>query len=194
MKNTWHEAVKGSKAKALYRGLKTKLVQNKKYCYLTSDYCPLCLKPKKDFEYHHCIWSSDGGTDDSSNLLKLCNTCHAILTRGCTDERVPKDLAAHHHQMIYFGLNFIPRNPVEKGRHRGRSYLENHPEIYNVLQEFDLMPKQKQKRWNQHWKSISRIAYQYYRDIELERWSWENHINQKITVVPWDYVEDVWRI
>lgn len=100
LKSTWSDATKHLNNVGMYLGLDTKFEHNEHKCWLTNSHCPICLKQKRDFEYHHCIWSMDGGSDDYFNMLRICNTCHAILTRGSVEDRVPKDQAVYYHQIM----------------------------------------------------------------------------------------------
>lgn len=188
LRKSWQEASRGNKAKALYKGLETKFVRGSNHCYLTENYCPICLKQRIHFDKHHCIWASEGGTDSFTNLLKICRTCHAVITGGCVDEMAPKNLAAFHHQIIYFGFNFIPRHPVKKAKYQGRSFLEKKPGISEILYLLNSAPKKKQTYYNQNFKTISRLAYQYFRDMREGFWTWNDHVEQEIMVVPWDLI------
>ncbi len=40
--------------------------------------CKLCNKKTKHLELHHIIPKSRGGTNDESNLIKLCPECHGL--------------------------------------------------------------------------------------------------------------------
>lgn len=48
-------------------------------------YCEMCLIPKEllpdkqVLEAHHIIPYKDGGTDDRSNILIVCNECHSLI-------------------------------------------------------------------------------------------------------------------
>lgn len=186
LQSVWTDAAMDNTG--LYRGLDTEFVIDKQYCSLTNDCCPLCLKKKQNFEYHHCIWSSEGGTSDASNLLRICMSCHAVLTRGSDEDRIPKDLAAFCHQMMYFGLDFIPRTRPHKGKHKNVSFLEEHPWWREPLEQYDAASADRKRKINQLWKDLSRLQYQYYRDIGGETWSWEDHITEKILPIPSHYL------
>ena len=41
------------------------------------DFCVAC-GTKQDLQHHHLKPRSDGGTDDETNLVTLCQECHAI--------------------------------------------------------------------------------------------------------------------
>ena len=40
--------------------------------------CKLCNKKTEHLELHHIIPKSRGGTNDESNLIKLCSECHGL--------------------------------------------------------------------------------------------------------------------
>ena len=40
--------------------------------------CKLCNKKTEHLENHHIIPKSRGGTNDESNLIKLCSECHGL--------------------------------------------------------------------------------------------------------------------
>ena len=40
--------------------------------------CKLCSKKTKNLELHHIIPKSRGGSDDKTNLIKLCSKCHGL--------------------------------------------------------------------------------------------------------------------
>lgn len=46
--------------------------------------CQYCNGKHKDsrLEVHHIQFRSDGGSDDSKNLITLCGTCHSLLHKG----------------------------------------------------------------------------------------------------------------
>lgn len=49
------------------------------------DYTCQCCKGKhkdKKLEVHHIVFRSQGGSDDESNLITLCHTCHKALHNG----------------------------------------------------------------------------------------------------------------
>jgi len=104
---TWRTATKGIPSVGLYCGIPTEFVVGKNLSFLSDDHCPICLHRKIDFEIHHCLWKTDGGPDTSSNLLRICNSCHAVITRGSIEERLPKNQAAFHHQVMQFGFGLF---------------------------------------------------------------------------------------
>ena len=60
--------------------------QNVRHMVLTRDKysCKICRGKKKDskLEVHHIIFKSNNGSDDPSNLITLCHTCHVMLHHG----------------------------------------------------------------------------------------------------------------
>lgn len=44
--------------------------------------CRYCHKKNQKLEVHHVIFSSQGGSDNESNLVTLCHTCHKDLHDG----------------------------------------------------------------------------------------------------------------
>lgn len=194
LKEVWREASKHQRTATLYRGQRTRLIKKEDSCALSDNFCPLCLEQKQNFENHHCIWSCEGGTDEQKNLLRLCCSCHAILTSGCIDESLPKDSAAYFHQIMVFGIDFFFQPGSSRRRHTGRSYFENSPESLQALNRFSLMSKENQRTQNQHVKTIGRLGYQYYRDIGSEHWAWYDHTNMQITAVPGEFHIDAYTV
>ena len=91
----------------LYHELDTEFAVGSGYCHLTNDTCALCLERKQQFEIHHCIWKSDGGTRSPLNLLKVCKSCHALISFGDIEDVEPRDQAAFMQQLEHFGLRFV---------------------------------------------------------------------------------------
>jgi hypothetical protein len=40
--------------------------------------CAICSKKTEHLEFHHIIPKSRGGSDDVSNLIRLCSECHGL--------------------------------------------------------------------------------------------------------------------
>lgn len=72
--------------------------------------CPLCQKPKTEFEKHHVVWRMDGGSDDKTNLLEICKTCHLTITNGCIEDSKLLNLTALAHQMQNHGVDFLSKS------------------------------------------------------------------------------------
>lgn len=69
--------------------------------------CPICISKQNEFENHHVIWRCEGGTDDPCNILRICNSCHALITRGNEEERKPRDFASVYYNIAIWGLDFV---------------------------------------------------------------------------------------
>lgn len=78
--------------------------------------CPLCLKRRQEFEKHHVIWRSDGGSNDPVNLLPICKTCHAIINNGSIEDRAPRYFACFYHQLGEYGIEFIQKSNALKSK------------------------------------------------------------------------------
>lgn len=171
----WKEATDQVGAIGLYLGKPTEFVIGKTHCFLTDDYCPICLLEKRDFEVHHCLWSCDGGPDSPSNLLAICNSCHAVITRGSVEDRLPKNQAALHHQIMYFGVSLF-QDAIAGGNSRGATpFVEQFPSIAKLLESLAQAAPEQRSAADEQLKAESRIRYQYYRDLGLGKWSWADH-------------------
>lgn len=95
---------------------------------MSKQLCPICLKEKTQFEGHHVVWRADGGSDDPTNILDVCKTDHALITRGDDEDRIPRDLACFAHQMGIHGLTFLLKSNVIFSKHSafGSSFVEAH--------------------------------------------------------------------
>jgi hypothetical protein len=69
--------------------------------------CPVCLREREEFEKHHVLPRSKGGSNHPQNILPICSTCHAIITRGCTEDMAPRYIACFAHQLKNYGLSFV---------------------------------------------------------------------------------------
>lgn len=172
LRSSWAIATKKSGLTSIYSNHDTEFVAGEKGCWLTNNYCPICLRQKMDFEIHHCIPSVEGGTDDFFNLLMVCNTCHAIITWGSMEDRVPKDLAAFNHQFMYFGMKFFPRNNPTNAKHKHINFLENYPDIKEALSFYDNSNSAEQESFDLVIKRIARYKYRYFRDVGKGLWLW----------------------
>lgn len=175
LSDAWEKVCSNVGALGLYQGKPTKLVIGKNYCFLKNDYCPICLLQKKEFEVHHCIWASDGGPDTPSNLLAVCNTCHAIITRGSVEDRFPRNQAAFQHQVMYFGVRLF-QDAVGSRNSRGAiPFAEQHPTLAKHVQGISQATSEQLSMADQKLKAESRIAYQYFRDLAHGKWSWSDY-------------------
>ncbi|MHA1286033.1 MAG: HNH endonuclease [Candidatus Thorarchaeota archaeon] len=72
-----------SKNKRCYRG--DDWEEQRKKCYKRDHYtCQVCGKHcgRKEIQAHHIIPYKEKGTNDLSNLITLCNVCHAQVEAG----------------------------------------------------------------------------------------------------------------
>ncbi|MHB0876581.1 MAG: HNH endonuclease signature motif containing protein [Anaerolineae bacterium] len=112
LRDAWHEARDGAPP-APYFGADTEFRTTKKHGYLTNDYCPLCLKQRDEFQVHHVVARNEGGLDRLQNLLRVCCSCHALITMGNWQERVPRDMAALYHQTMHYGSDAWVRKKLD---------------------------------------------------------------------------------
>lgn len=67
------------------KGINYGFANTKAYVLTRDDYtCQQCKRKSKDqrLEVHHLVFRSQGGSDDETNLLTLCKTCHDGLHAG----------------------------------------------------------------------------------------------------------------
>ena len=67
------------------KGINYGYANTKAYVLTRDDYCCQHCKGKtkdKRLEVHHIIFRSENGSDEESNLITLCKTCHDALHRG----------------------------------------------------------------------------------------------------------------
>jgi len=172
IKNVWE---KYSKPKSIYLNLDTK-IQTKKITYLENNYCPICLNQKTEFEDHHCIPASEGGSDDVVNMLRICNSCHSLITNGCLEDRYIRHLTAIYHQMFLFGIDFYKMNPLNNKRfgNKDKGLYLNRPHIKEVIDYYDGLDEQEQIEFNDKFIKKSLYYYKYNRSIM------RNVINEEI--------------
>jgi hypothetical protein len=176
----WTEATVNLRGSRLYGGLDTELHLGPKCCYLGDDYCPICLRKKAQFHIHHCIATSEGGLDEIQNLLRVCRSCHALITSGGVEDSVPRYMAAFYHQLAQFGVKFFPRRQRERGRSAGASFFEHYPEFIQVTVNFDTRLSEQQKAHaDSMTRNMARVQYIYFRDMARGLWSWEDHRYRK---------------
>jgi hypothetical protein len=182
----WEDATKETTSVGLYLGIPAEFIVQKRFSSLSGDYCPICLERKIDFEIHHCIWASDGGPNTPSNLLRICNSCHAVITRGSKEERIPKNQAAFYHQVMYFGFNLF-RHALDTDTNRAAAiFSKRHPQSAKLVCLVDQQSPEQQDIADRRLKAESRIAYQYFRDLGLKslRWSEHERLFPPVTVEP----------
>ena len=183
----WTEATKEDTSVGLYLGIPVEFIIGKNYSSLSGDYCPICLQRKMEFEIHHCIWSSDGGPSTPSNLLRICNSCHAVITRGSKEERIPKNQAAFHHQVMHFGLDLFHHALATGEKSTATIFVAQYPRTTELIGLVDQQTPERQKVADQKIRSESRIAYQYFRDLGLRKLQWSDHgrLFSPNAVMPW---------
>ena len=65
------------------KGINYGYANTKAYVLTRDNYtCKICGKTHKRLEVHHIIFRRNGGSDDESNLICLCKTCHDKLHNG----------------------------------------------------------------------------------------------------------------
>jgi hypothetical protein len=186
LKSSWEAATKHLSNPGIYLGLDTKFVQDKRKCYLTNDYCPICLKQKREFADHHCIAKVDGGTDDYFNILRICCTCHAIIHSGSVEDRVPKRAAARNHQLMYFGSDFCALDSLEEDSHESRYRLEHDPSLERLVAAYKSCTEADREKADRFIKDRARLEYQYYRDVARgERFTddWLRRLERRLELV-----------
>lgn len=135
--------------------------------YLTNNYCPICLKQRENFEGHHCIPSSEGGSDDSVNILYICNSCHALITNGCNEDSKTRFDCAIYHQISKFGIDFYKMNPFNNKRYKNinTQLYKIRPYIKEIIDWYDKLNKKDKEIANKKVKKICLYKYKYYRAI-----------------------------
>lgn len=172
----WSKATKGVKIPSIYLDKPTEMKHNKQVTWLTNHYCPVCLRQKSYFENHHCVARSDNGQDGYKNVLKICATCHAIITRGCLEERWQMENAALFHQVMYFGLDVFPR------KFRKFDYKEyEKTNIRNArfeafLKVYDNKDTGEKEKFSIFTLGMGRYFYQFYRDVIRGVWHWKKAV------------------
>lgn len=177
LKNAWITFCGDLPCASLYLGKDTELVLGPSHCWLSNAYCPVCLGQKEEFEIHHCIAASDGGSDSPSNMLSICKSCHALITNGGVEERFPKHKAALNHQLMVFGMRTLHDSMANRSKRSQSGFVDRFPnmtEFANRLRE--LSPAQIEHQ-NSLFKVESRIQYQFSRDVGLGKWPWPQYNN-----------------
>lgn len=172
LNEAWTELESKNTILGLYLGNNTQFVIQTNFCRLSEDFCPICLKQKQQFDIHHCIASSDGGPNDYRNLLRICRSCHVVLSAGSIENKFPKAQAAFWHQIAYFGFDFFPSLNSRGGRHPDVSFHTHSPKISELLGHYQSCKAEEQHHINQSLMEYGRLEYQYFRDLGLEKWSW----------------------
>jgi len=162
LKTVWNTY---SKNKNIYLN-DTEIQHNNKYTYLTKNYCPICLQQKNTFENHHCVPSSEGGSDDYVNRLIICNSCHSLITNGCYEDRYPRFLTAVYHQSYVYGIDFYTMNPKNNKRYKKDTGLyKQRPFIKKMIETYNELDVNEQIDFNKKIKQESLYYYKYFRSI-----------------------------
>lgn len=164
LSTAWSEGAGQRAVFELYRGLDTEFVIGSKHCRLTNDFCPICLKRKKQFEIHHCIWKSDGGTRSPLNLLKICKSCHVVMTFGDVEDMEIRDHAAFMHQLAHFGMRFVAEQAPSGAEQSKRTFLEARPKMRKLVQSYLVADEADRELAERMIPPMARAQYQYYRD------------------------------
>jgi len=162
IKNIWNKYSKGINT---YLNLPTE-IQNKILTYMTNDYCPICLTKRKEFEGHHCIPASLGGSDDYVNILAICNSCHSLITNGCEEDRSARFLCAINHQISVYGIDFYKMNPLNNKRFKNNDMglYKNYTYIKDILNHYDQLDDDNKITYNNNIKMYALYYYKYYRN------------------------------
>ena len=122
--------------------------------------CPICQQERKgeEFEFHHVVGRVAGGSNDPVNLLSICNTCHAILTRGCNEDANPRLLACFFRQLAWYGLNFLLRSGLKDSHPVWGKYIRG--EVEMGASELD--GSLKEAGWMKYFELVEEIEQQAY--------------------------------
>jgi hypothetical protein len=154
-----------SKYKNAYLNIDTKIETNNEITYLTNNYCPICLMQKTEFENHHCIEASKGGSDDYVNRLGICKSCHSIINNGSTKDKKPRIEASINHQIYLYGIEFYKMNPLNNKRFKNKDMglYENYSRIENVLEYYNGVNDKEKMEYNDIIKRYALYQYKYNR-------------------------------
>lgn len=166
---SWSRLVTERSGNPLYGWKNTELETRDGVCQLTNGFCPICLEQKIEYQNHHCLWRSRGGSDATNNLLRICGSCHALVHWGSVEDRAPKSQACLYHQFMHFGVEVL----VDSYRERGASKLKEHyPQFVRVACTYTSLDSATREREAEIVKQHSRLCYIFYRDMGLGKWSW----------------------
>lgn len=175
LSNAWTVLERKNPRLGTYGGQQTEFKIGTRSCYLSENVCPLCLKQKKTFDYHHCIASCDGGPDHHSNVLRICRPCHVLLTIEHEGEGAAKERAAFWHQVMHFGFDAFPAFESRGARHSDVSFYERFPRFRELMALYQSEQATEQDLANRMLRREARFRYQHFRDIGLGIWSWTQH-------------------
>lgn len=159
-------------------------VKSDKYAtYLTNDICPICLEEKDYFEDHHCILASKGGSDDITNMLRICGSCHALITNGNLKECKPRYLASIFHQQMLYGIEFYKMKYWNNKRFDGKiNVYKTYPHMRKVVNTYCEMDTKNKLSIDKQIKELSSYHYQYNRSIILDFISENKSKNKGVSI------------
>jgi hypothetical protein len=102
------------------KGINYGYANTKAYVLTRDSYrCQYCMGKSKDkrLEVHHIIFRSMGGSDEESNLITLCKTCHDALHRGEVELKKKgkrKGQLNHATQMNSIRIQLLKRTSAEE--------------------------------------------------------------------------------
>lgn len=173
LKKQWKKATQGIELPSLYLGKVTEMKHNKQVTWLTNNYCPICLRQKSYFENHHCVGRAQNGPDGYKNVLRICATCHAIITRGCLEERWPMSNAALFHQIMCFGADVFPRNFRKIDMEEYEQENRRKANFEDYLQNHDKKTDEEKDKSQAIMMEMGLYFYQFFRDVVCGTWSWK---------------------
>lgn len=168
----WNRLVPRGPGNPLYGTKHTKLEVTKEVCQLTNGFCPICLEQKNEYQNHHCVWRSRGGSDENTNPLRICGSCHALIHWGSVEDRAPKSLACLYHQLSYFGLEVFAG--CVQGL-RAERFLDCYPRLRSIVWKYHTFDDVRRDKEQEIVKQQSRLLYIYYRDMGLGKWCWQEY-------------------
>lgn len=99
--------------------------------FLSWNYCPCCWLQFREAERHHVVAKSGGGSNNPTNLLLVCNTCHSRMTRGDVADRMLNIVCKQFMRAIY-GIIQLEEERISKYEKYFSddifNYYKEHPE------------------------------------------------------------------
>src|SRR3972149_4693578 len=68
--------------------------------------CKICHQVREDFDGHHVVPRGYGGKNSYLNVLRICKTCHSIISFGNNDDAYVRQMACIALQQARFGLHW----------------------------------------------------------------------------------------
>lgn len=133
--------------------------------FLTNQKCPICSKVKDEFENHHAVAASEGGSDDVVNILSICKTCHSVITNGCLNESVSGEVAAVYFLQMVHGIDHFYMNPKNNKRYPDREdYLYDiRPEFLKIKETYEKANDKRKQSMRNYLKQSSEFRYIFHR-------------------------------